>query len=251
MNQKQTIVHIGAFEGNDELTKIVKKIGAENIENLFLIEPNIKCNKKLVDCYKGFNFSISNIVITDDDTKKMESFFISDGHESISSILESHPLGHRGVETTTEYVLKCSTINNFLEKNKINNLDILYINASGFDEKIIKSIDFNKFNISEIYYENCKITDNDKLVNFLQSKGFKIQRELFDFGWVNLATKNNITTNTNNDNSIQDINNNEILLIKYQKPHGSKWSVHNIIDKFYEKFKENQNYKNVETLKNS
>lgn len=255
MEQKKNIVQIGSFEGGDELSNIVKKLGNENVNKLILIEPNIKCNKKLSECYNGFDFTIENIVITNDEQVRMIPFYISDGHESISSIYKTHPLGHRGVESTEEYLLKSKTINNLLIDHGIQELDILYINASGYDEEIIQSIDLKKFNVKEIYYENCNIKNHDRLENFLKLNDFRIEKELFVFGWVNLAHKDTYTRQISPDIIGSDIPNNindeEILIVKYQKPHGSTWSVCNIFDKFYNQFKEIKNTRYVEPVNTS
>jgi hypothetical protein len=41
-------------------------------------------------------------------------------------------------------------------------------------------LDLKKFNIKEIYYENCNVKNHDRLVTFLTSFGFKIEKELFE-----------------------------------------------------------------------
>jgi hypothetical protein len=156
------------------------------------------------------------------------------------------------VETTTEYLLKSKTINSLLSNHGLEEVDILYINACSYDEEIIQSLDLKKFNIKEIYYENCNVKNHDRLVTFLTSFGFKIEKELFDFGWMNLAHRStysgvnllNKVENTIVTTETED----ESLIVKYQKPHGSSWSVCNIFDKFYNEFKEIKKIRYVEPI---
>jgi hypothetical protein len=72
-----------------------------------------------------------------------------------------------------EMEVNCSTINNLFKKYELKNIDILFIDAEGFDDKIIKDIDFNNFNVSKIYYENMHI-DTSYITNFLEGKGYKV-----------------------------------------------------------------------------
>jgi hypothetical protein len=58
------------------------------------------------------------------------------------------------------------------------------------DEKIIKSIDFNKFYIKKIYYENLHI-NNEELIRFLESKNYHINKYQLSNGWTNEAIRKN------------------------------------------------------------
>ena len=79
-------------------------------------------------------------------------------------------------------------INQLFEKYNITDLDILYIDAEGIDDLIIKSIDFNKINISKIYFENLHITQPD-IYTYLENKGYKIKKNIGHNFWTDLAEK--------------------------------------------------------------
>jgi hypothetical protein len=87
-----------------------------------------------------------------------------------------------------ESELDSITVNNLLLKHKIDTLDILFIDAEGMDSEIIKSIDFNKFDIKKIYYENLHI-NNQELIIFLESKNYFINEGQLSNGWTNEAIK--------------------------------------------------------------
>jgi hypothetical protein len=50
------IVQIGAYEGNDDLTKIIKSVESSNIFKIILVEPQKEFNDKLKECYKDYDY---------------------------------------------------------------------------------------------------------------------------------------------------------------------------------------------------
>lgn len=178
------VVQIGSNRGYDELTNLIKDI---SIDKLILVEPMKKFNDSLLKCYSHMqNLFIENIIITDDINKNKECFYLHkkmDENTEQASLLESHInkvfnkpeylINETYDEQLSKIEIECSTINNLFNKYKLNNIDILFIDAEGFDDRIIKSIDFNKFNIKKIYYENMHI-NNLEISNFLKTIGYSI-----------------------------------------------------------------------------
>lgn len=178
------VVQIGSNRGYDELTNLIKDI---SIDKLILVEPMKKFNDSLLKCYSHIqNLFIENIIITDDINKNKECFYLHkkmDENTEQASLLESHInkvfnkpeylINETYDEQLSKIEIECSTINNLFNKYKLNNIDILFIDAEGFDDRIIKSIDFNKFNIKKIYYENMHI-NNLEISNFLKTIGYSI-----------------------------------------------------------------------------
>jgi hypothetical protein len=179
------VVQIGANRGYDELTDIIQNI---YIDKLILVEPIKKFNNNLLTCYSHIkNLFIENIIITDDFNKNKEYFYLHekmDENTEQASLLESHI---NKVFNKSKYLIdksykdqllkteiECSTINNLFNKYKLINIDILFIDAEGFDDRIIKSIDFNKFNIKKIYYENMHI-NNFEISSFLKTLGYSVK----------------------------------------------------------------------------
>jgi FkbM family methyltransferase len=180
------IVQIGSNRGYDELTELIKNI---DIEKLILVEPMSKFNNSLLQCYSHVkNLSIENIAITDDPFQKKTCFFLhQDMDENIEqgSLLESHV---NKVFNRPEYNIENSyenkllkievntiTINKLFNKYDLINIDILFIDSEGFDDKIIKNIDFNKFNIKKIYYEDMHINNTD-IINFFKNLNYEVKK---------------------------------------------------------------------------
>lgn len=70
----------------------------------------------------------------------------------------------------------CYKLNDLLEENKLFKIDFLSIDTEGSELEILKSIDFDKFDIQIILVEN-NYNDNS-LREFLQSKNFKLNNKL-------------------------------------------------------------------------
>jgi hypothetical protein len=70
------------------------------------------------------------------------------------------------------------------------NIDILFIDAEGYDDTIISTIDFEKYNITKLYFENLHIK-NQNIYEYLENKGYAIEKNVGLYGWTSLAKKSN------------------------------------------------------------
>lgn len=180
------IVQVGSHKGYDDLSEIVKKYKPEEIDNLILVEPQDQYNNSLHECYNGYHPKIENIVISLDENKDTINFYYTSETE-VSSVDPSHLIKHAQYKYNVKE-FPALTINNLLEKYKIYVVDVLFIDAEGIDDKIIMSIDFDRYDIHQIYYENLHI--NCSVVSsFLKDKGYSIQNNILSNGWTNKATK--------------------------------------------------------------
>jgi FkbM family methyltransferase len=178
------VVQVGANRGYDELTHLIKNI---NIDKLILIEPLSKFNDSLKKCYSDINnLFIENVAITDDINKTTDYFYLHekmDDNMEQASLLKTHidkvfdhseyKIDKNHEDQIIKLPVNCTTINNIFNKHNLKNIDILFIDAEGFDDKIIKSIDFFNFNIKKIYYENMHI-DFEDMSNFLKTNGYTV-----------------------------------------------------------------------------
>jgi FkbM family methyltransferase len=185
------IIQIGSHKGDDDLTKIIKNIKSEDISKIILVEPQQEFNTNLNDVYNGYNITIENIVITPNENETEITFYScsEDLDKEISSIKKEHLFKHNKYNFN-ETKIKCLTLNSLLLKHNIFDLDLLFIDAEGIDGEIIKSIDFEKFNIKKIFYENLHI-NNMQIKKFLEEKNFSIKENVLTNGWTNEAIKNN------------------------------------------------------------
>ena len=181
-NQKiKCLIQIGANDGSrfDELNIFIKKYKIKSI----LVEPINEYFEDLKKNYKNFeNVYFENSAITVG-TKEKEIYAVNnknlndyDDHiKGISSFDKNHLIKH-GVKSN--HILKkkinCISILNLLKKYNISDLDILFIDAEGYDGDIL--IDF--FNSSNqepilifeyIHIENKIFKD---LVNILSKKNY-------------------------------------------------------------------------------
>jgi FkbM family methyltransferase len=184
------IIQIGTCVANDDLTQIVKK---QQPELLVLIEPMSIHNEKINNCYSVINnVFLENIASTVDDTKEMSFYY----HKNDGPMYEvattdvNHILKH-GYDSSgvVELKVKCMKINDVFEKYKLKEIDILFIDAEGLDDEIIKTIDFNKYKISRIYFENLHLKDVN-IYEYLSNFGYTIKRKVGFMGWSDLAEIN-------------------------------------------------------------
>jgi hypothetical protein len=186
-NKKMNLLQIGTNVANDHFSEFVKTIGNDQIEKLILVEPQKSCNNKINLCYAGFDFILENLVINLDESIKNETFFISK-FNWLSSLKKEHIENHKTNEKPIEVDIESITLNNLFDKHSIISLDILFIDCEGMDDKIIKSINFEKYDIKKIYYEHTHI-DNESLIHFLTDKGYQVLKSDFNDELTNMAIK--------------------------------------------------------------
>ena len=181
-NQKiKCLIQIGANDGSrfDELNIFIKKYKIKSV----LVEPINEYFEDLKRNYKNFeNVYFENSAITVG-TKEKEIFVVNnknlddyDEHiKGIGSFDKNHLIKH-GVKSN--HILKkkinCISILNLLKKYNISNLDILFIDAEGYDGDIL--IDFFSSSTQEpilifeyIHIENKIFKD---LVSILTNKKY-------------------------------------------------------------------------------
>lgn len=191
------IVQIGTNQGHDEVTNLVKA-NAGKIATLLLVEPLALHNEAIRQCYKDFTQAvIENACITDDQQMTETPFYyhVADKRPyEVASMDPQHPLKHSvlGAELT-ENGLTCTkvramTAGQLFDKYGLNSIDVLWIDAEGMDDRIIYSIDLGKYDISTIVYEHLHI-EAEPLIKYLESKGYRTQRNIGLNGWSNSATK--------------------------------------------------------------
>ena len=185
------IVQIGTNRAYDDLTEL---IGNKEPDVLILIEPLSIHNNKIKECYSWVkNLYIENIVISNN--KDIISFYYHElnGPEYVlASTSIEHILKHNyRIDGIKELKVQSNTINEIFDKYNIKDIDILYIDSEGFYFEIIKSIDYNKYNIKKIYFENLHI-DKNVVHSFLEKLNYNIIEYIGENGWTNVAVKSKI-----------------------------------------------------------
>ena len=175
------LIQIGANDGNrfDELNKFIKEYRIKSI----LVEPINEYFEDLKLNYKNFKnvyFENSAIVVG---AKEKEIFSVNNNNlkdydehiKGINSFDKNHLIKH-GVKLNhiIKKKINCISILNLLEKYNISKLDILFVDAEGYDGDII--IDFLKSSKQEpilifeyIHIKNKILKD---LINILNEKNY-------------------------------------------------------------------------------
>jgi FkbM family methyltransferase len=183
------IVQIGTNVANDDLTKM---IGTTQPEILVLVEPLVVHNEKILDCYGWVkNMHLENVAISIGNENTISFYYHpKDGplfEVASTNIYHLIKHGYKS-EEIVKIEVNCVDVNDLLKKHCLTSIDILFIDAEGIDDLIIKRIDFKQFDIKKIFFENLHITQADIFL-FLQEKGYKITPKCLTNGWMTLAEK--------------------------------------------------------------
>jgi len=191
------IIQIGTNKANDDITNIIHQYSSI-LTKFIAVEPLDVHHSQIKECYKNIpQLIIEGIAITPSPTdEKLNFYYHKDdgpGYE-VSSMNKEHILKHvifnpkLTEDGLVELKVNCLTLNQLFDKHDLKNIDILYIDAEGLDFELIKSIDYQKYNIINIIYEHLHI-NGEEAIKFLESKGYNTIRNFGHNGWSNAAVK--------------------------------------------------------------
>jgi FkbM family methyltransferase len=187
------IVQIGANRGNDDLSQL---IGNKQPNILILIEPLSLHNETLKKHYNWVeNLNIENIAISEVSDIDVDFFYhLDDGPGfEVSSLNPEHIYErhtHLNKNRISSIKIKTMNLNELFDKYNLKKIDILFIDAEGMDEFILKSLKFESYDIKNIFFENLHIKNYD-VYDFIESKNYTIIKKMGTNGWCSLAKKNN------------------------------------------------------------
>ena len=164
------VIQIGAnkgcnsnFNGPDDFFNLIKDY---NFSKLILVEPLEVHISSLEERYANIkNLNIENIAITHDSSCKELDFFYHKDDGPLYFVASTDP-------SHIKKTVKCLSIHQLFEKYDLQEIDILCIDTEGLDGDILKSIDFEKFKIKEIYYEYTH--QKFDIASFLKTKGYSV-----------------------------------------------------------------------------
>jgi FkbM family methyltransferase len=192
------IIQIGANNGKDEVFDFINS-NHFDLDLAILIEPIPFIIDDLKNQYKDLDkIFIENIAINDDpDSKHLTLYYIENSNYEVSSFNKEHVMRHKPEDEINEIKsldIPCMTFNDIMEKYNLTDLDYLFIDTEGLDVHIIASINFQKYNIKNITFEQIHSDgpfnngENAKqILNYLEKLGY-----IFHYdpkGWNVLATK--------------------------------------------------------------
>ncbi len=172
------IVQIGTNNGDDHVRDLCKEIHPDFI---LLVEPFSIHNPEIHRHYAEIpNYRIENITITtDSDSRKPLFFCEADGpirgpgcNYHVSSIDPAHLVKHGYAADTLRTVeVPAMTLNELLATHRCEQLDFLFLDVEGIDFEVLKSIDFERFDITHLQVEHLHL-NREQLLTFMASKGF-------------------------------------------------------------------------------
>lgn len=197
-----SIVQIGAYigdSGNDPLAKFLKQTLPTRAASVILVEPIKMYFDQLRKNYSDLPGVIfENVAVAE--TRGERTFYYLDadpvafGHpewlrqlsslraDRMTSIWDSYEadktlqefyLAHRAQTT-----VQCVTLQDLLEKHKITKLDLLQIDAEGYDYEILKSIDFQRIKPRFINFEHTLLSSDERMAcrAMLESAGYIVHK---------------------------------------------------------------------------
>ncbi|MBK9097295.1 MAG: FkbM family methyltransferase [bacterium] len=190
-------IQVGANDGNwgDKIYKFIRRDNWNGI----LIEPQKVIFKRLLNNYKKRNnLFFENVAIDSTEGERnlykigftdspwasgISSFIKNDvqklidaGYIEKMANAESIDLPSDKAEWISEEKVKVQTLKNIIDKYRVNKIDLLVIDAEGYDFEIIKTIPFEQIKPTIIIYENSHFSEDIKknCQNFLINFGYKI-----------------------------------------------------------------------------
>lgn len=162
-------IEVGANDGvsNDPIRDWVIKYKWQGI----LIEPVKKAFDKLIRNYDGIDgVSFENMAI---DNSEVDSAILYVPKASkVASFNKNHPPAKGKKEKVK---VRVSTLNKLVDKYSISKIDLLNIDAEGYDFEVIKSIDFGKCRPSIIHYEHRHLgRDKEQCEQYLMQFGYNL-----------------------------------------------------------------------------
>jgi len=167
--EKKIVVDIGAADG---ITGSNSRILINNFNwSGILVEPLTDFYQFLLKLYDdNKNVSILNYACSIDETDTI-IYFGDDQKIGLSSLLIEASISH---DLNKKQLIKTKKFNNLIEPKRI---DFLSLDTEGNDFKILKDIDYEKYDITVICCERWVGHDkdyNDLIINFLSEKGFVV-----------------------------------------------------------------------------
>ena len=162
-NKSLSFIQIGAYDGksNDPIFRYVTQYEWRGV----LVEAQKYAFDLLVKNYSGFNnLCFENLAIGKSNLQfafyKIKDYIpgLPEWSKRVASfypdIIAKNSLLPKDENIVEQITVECISFETLVEKYNIKNLDLLQVDAEGFDYEIIKMIDFNKIKPSIIHFDH-------------------------------------------------------------------------------------------------
>jgi FkbM family methyltransferase len=186
-NPQLTFMQIGAFdgEGDDDLRQLVVRHKLRGV----LVEPQPTAFAQLQHSYREQPqvVLLQAAIAEQEGTREL---YCQRGKASMAASFEREHLRRHGIaddEIVAEQVT-CHTVASALAAAQLDHVDLIQIDAEGYDWPIIRSIDFTRIRpaILRFEYRNLRHRDADDCLEFLHSRGYRFFVEPRDIVAVTL-----------------------------------------------------------------
>lgn len=182
-NRAIQVLQIGSNDGisGDTLNKLIKE---NNQWQVLFVEPVPDLFEKLKQNYgSSERFKFENAGINEDGSQQKFYKIGEDAFKEIPALSENYKqigsFSREHVEklATTEIIkfieesnVNCMSLEKLLEKHKLETLDLIQIDAEGYDWKILSQLDLRTYKPEMILFENKNLKEEEKeeAINFLQ-----------------------------------------------------------------------------------
>jgi FkbM family methyltransferase len=178
------IVQVGANKGNTDNDPVWKLVQANLPDSLnwsiVLIEPNPYAVKILRETYKGFSNAHILECACGDETGVSTLYVDHLDDESSSqhsSLIYDHLIRHEHKPEVIGLVsVKIYKLGDLIDSSC--QIDLLQIDAEGYDYKVLLGCDFGKFDIKQVQYEHMHLKGGEKEMahHYMIGHGYKLIR---------------------------------------------------------------------------
>ena len=145
------LIQLGSNTGKDHVTDFIERYN-DIINKVLLVEALPQLADQLRDNYREFNTDISvHSCAVSDKNGTADFYFLENTNLRLSSLLPNvHSDFMRG---TSKITVPTLTFDSLCAKHSMNKVDVLFVDIEGYDEDVISTIDFAKYNIGTLVWE--------------------------------------------------------------------------------------------------
>lgn len=184
------VIQVGSNDGisNDPLRKYITK----NQWNAILIEPVPLIYQKLAENYKEFqrvrtlNIAVSNegnqldFYSVSNKAKQELGDRVPDWYDQLGSFIKSNIENHLNgilIPYIEKIEVKVKTLDQIYADSNFNKLNVLHIDAEGYDLEVLKSIQIEKIrpNILIFEHKHLRVLEKISVINHLERIDYKIK----------------------------------------------------------------------------
>ncbi len=167
-NRKLTFLQIGAYDGqsDDDLRDLVVRHGLRGV----LVEPQPAAFARLCETYRD-QPQVTLLQAAIADREGVRDFYCRRGDASMAASFDADHLRRHGIPSAEiiRQPVVCHTVESALRAAGLERVDLIQIDAEGYDWPIIRSIDFAKVRpaILRFEYRHMGSNDADACLDFL------------------------------------------------------------------------------------